>query len=107
VLLAEGKARGVITAGSPAISIMAMQTAYEALTGREPPKVQKYVLGVYATNTDHDIGIPYELVEMDVNAFPDLPGGFSSVMNITNSPPNPVIWVQITMEDLEAAGQEF
>ena len=46
------------------------------------------MLGVYATNTEHDIGVPYEKVEPEVNAFPDLPGGFSSVMNITNTPPN-------------------
>jgi ribose transport system substrate-binding protein len=107
VLLAKGKARGVITAGSPAISIMTMQTAYQLLTKQETPRIQKYVLGVYATSTTHDIGIPYELVKMDVNAFPDLPGGFSSVMNITNSPPNPKIWVQITLDDLKAAGQSF
>jgi ribose transport system substrate-binding protein len=107
VLLAGGKARGVITAGSPAISTFAMQTAYQVLTGEDVSRDQKYVLGVYATNTEHDIGVGYELIATDVNAFPDLPGGFSPVMNITNSPPNPPIWVQISMEDLIGAGQQF
>ncbi len=107
ILLAQGKARGVITAGSPAVSIMAMQTAYQVLTKQDVPKLQKYVLGVYATNTKHDIGVPYEQIELNKNAFPNLPGGFSSVMNITNSPPNPKIWVQITMDDLGKVGQKL
>jgi len=107
VLLSKDKMRGVITAGSPAISTWAMQMAYQLLTGEEIERHQLYVLGVYGTNTEHDIGIPYDLIEEGVNAFPDLPGGFSSVVNVTNSPPNPPIWVQITMEDLEAVGQEF
>jgi hypothetical protein len=41
---------------------------------------------------------------MGKNAFEDRPGGFSSVYNITNSPPNPKIWVQITLDDLAKAG---
>jgi ribose transport system substrate-binding protein len=105
VLLAEGKARGVITMNSPATSIHAMQVAYRALTEENVPRYNPYYLGIYATNTEHDIGVPYELIEMGKNAFPDMPGGFSPVINITNSPPNDPIWVQITMDDLTAVGQ--
>lgn len=32
---------------------------------------------------------------------------YEPVMNITNSPPNPKIWVQITMDDLGKAGQKL
>jgi ribose transport system substrate-binding protein len=105
VLLAEGKARGVITANSPATSIHAMQVAYRVLTGEDVERYNPYYLGVYATSTDHDIGVPYAQIEMDVNAFPDMPGGFTPVLNITNSPPNDPIWVQITLDDLKSVGQ--
>jgi ABC-type sugar transport system substrate-binding protein len=107
VLLAEGKARGVITTNSPAISIYALQVAYQVLTGEDVPRYNPYYLGIYATDTAHDIGVPYEQIEAGVNAFPDLPGGMTPSININNSPPNVPIWVQITIEDLEAAGQEF
>jgi ribose transport system substrate-binding protein len=105
VLLAEGKARGVITMNSPATSIHAMQVAYRVLTEKDVPHYNPYYLGIYATDTKPDIGVPYGLIEMGVNAFPDMPGGFSPVINITNSPPNDPIWVQITMDDLKAVGQ--
>ncbi len=104
VLLANGKARGVASANSPATSIHAMQVAYQLRSGDKVEKYNPYELGTYATDTSYDIGIPYEKIEMGKNAFEDRPGGFSSAYNITNSPPNPKIWVQITLDDLAKAG---
>jgi ribose transport system substrate-binding protein len=103
VLLAQGKAKGVISANSPATSIHAMQLAYELRSGEKVQKYNPYELGTYATDTSIDVGVPYEKIELGKNAFTDMPGGFSPAYNITNSPPNPKIWVQITLDDLKKA----
>jgi len=105
VLLAEGKARGVITANSPATSIHTMQVAYQLLSGDKVERYNPYSLGVYATNTEHEIDVPYAEIKTGENAFPDLPGGMTPVINITNSPPNVPIWVQITLDDLQNVGK--
>ncbi len=105
LLLANGKAQGVISANSPAMAIMAMQKAYEVRCGIPGvPKYTPYELGTYATDTKNDIGTPYEKIELNKNAFANLPGGFSPVYNVTNSPPNEKVWVQITLDDLQKAG---
>jgi hypothetical protein len=82
-----------------------MQVAYQLLSGDKVERYNPYYLGVYATNTEHEIDVPYAGIKTGENAFPDLPGGMTPVVNITNSPPNVPIWVQITLEDLQNVGK--
>jgi hypothetical protein len=104
--LGQGKARGVISANSPAMVVLAMQIAYQVRAGVEVPKRTYYELGTYATDTSFDIGTTYEKIEIGKNAFTDHPGGFSPVYDITNTPPNPPMWVHVTLDDVKAAGSQ-